>query len=211
MRKVIAILLLASTSAVAWDVGFNFRSTVGYVTDPVPTVMALFGSTNYPTTRTINGQSVTFGWETLGSDISTRDRISSWDPRLAGIACQSDASFSVFRVDLPASGSYLLGLAMGDAPNPRSSHVEFQSGTSTVLVVQATNPYNSFTDATAAGRYFSDWPSANATVQRTFTSTIFRLKIGGNSDGSYSCISHLRITSAPTPPSTARPSQFILQ
>ena len=33
----------------------------------------------------------------------------------------------------------------------------------------------------------------------------------GSADGMYSCISHLPITSAPFPPDTATPSQFMLQ
>jgi hypothetical protein len=103
----------------AWSGGFDFRATVGYVTDPPNTTYVLGTTTTpYPTTRTINGQSVDFGWNnswgscagtTVGGDIENL-----FDPRLAGDNYISSGVCGSFLVHLPnGSGVYKLRLAQG--------------------------------------------------------------------------------------------------
>ncbi len=211
MRKLLFAAMVSTAVAGAWDVGFNFRSSASFVTDPTSTTFVSMEQTRYPTTRTIGGQTVTFGWESVASSYAVRDRVTSYDPRVAGINCQSDAELSVFRVDLPAAGSYVLGLGIGDPSYGGTSHVVVLSGASTsLLAVNVVNPANYVGDATGTLRVGTTWASTNATVQRTFASTILRLQIGGQNDGAYSCISHLRVTTAPAPAAVVS-GQFFLQ
>jgi len=92
----------------AWDKGFNFRGTSGYVTDGANETYVLLGDA-YPVTR--NG--VTFGWL---SAPSSGDRDSTIDRRLAGInyTANDGASQRDFQIDLPAAGDYIISLALGD-------------------------------------------------------------------------------------------------
>ena len=47
--------------------------------------------------------------------VQARDRSTTVDPRLAGINYAFNGTPATFSVDLPASGTYNLSLAMGDA------------------------------------------------------------------------------------------------
>lgn len=208
MRRAVAVFLLMTMPAWAWDIGFNFRATSSFVTDPASTTWVVAGVTAYPTTRTVAGQTIVFGWETLTGAYLNRDRGTWADSRLAGINCQlNNGSPLVFRVDLPATGVYAVSVALGDGVgnNPMNNHVKVNSNNTTVLTLDV-NSNNNFADATGALNTALLWPSANAAVQRTFSSTILRLSLGATSDSGYSCISHLRVvqmapTSVPNPAS----------
>ena len=191
IRKVIAGLLFTVTPSFGWDVGFNFRATSGFVTDPSYAVFASFATTNYPTTATIGGVPVTFGWETVGIT-QVRDRSMALDPRLAGMNCQlNNGGFSVFRVDLPSNGVYNIGLAAGDpAGYTDSNNIGIDSGNDNLFSVQAITGATSNTDiADATGTLLSigSWATSNRLVTRTFATSILRLKLGGSVDNSYSC------------------------
>jgi len=217
-RKAIAALLLSALwagPALAWDVGFNFRATSGYVTDVSPSTFASMGVTTYPTVRTVNGQPITFGWESASpSSTFTRDRSSGVDSRLAGLNCQiNNGGSSVFRVDLPALGTYSIGLALGDAVanNPQNNHVRISS-TSVVLASVDVNTNQFVADATGAISLPAQWPTANVSIQKTFSSTILRVQLSGQSDSNSTCISHLRVTLVRAAQlQTARPGQFLFQ
>jgi hypothetical protein len=215
MRKYLVCLLLAAASAVAatWDVGFNFRATAGYVSDPSPTTAAIMGATPYPTTRTVNGQTVTFGWETLGTGYLARDRSATVDARLAGINCQlNNGSTSTFRVDLPAAGNYTVSLALGDAVggNPQNNYATVVDGSAAVISINALTSSSTFADATGALLGIAPWLSGAQSVQRSFSSTILRMQLGGRSDAVFSCAVHLRVAAVPVSART-RSAQFLLQ
>lgn len=204
MRRVIAILLISCTSCLALDVGFDFRASTGFVTDPIYATFASLGGTNYPTSATVNGQAIVFGWETIGASTQIRDRNSAGDPRLAGMNCQlNDGNTSVFRVDLPATGTYNIGIAAGDPGGfEQNDHVKIGSGASALFSIYANTGATStvdFVDATGGVRSVSAWPGSNAMVQKAFGTTILRLTLGGTVDSAYSCIAHLRVTSVAPP------------
>jgi hypothetical protein len=101
-----------NTVAASMSYQLNFRSTSGYVTDGAGQTYVLATDT-YPTTR----GGVTFGWETPGPT-GHANRSTSLDVRLAGIGYRVNSSggaAGIFRVALPATGTYNLRLAMGDA------------------------------------------------------------------------------------------------
>lgn len=75
--------------------GFNFRSTLAYVTDPSDTQ---FCEENFTYPKTAGG--VTFGWTVRTNN--DRNRSTGVDARLAGIVYTSNngSSQRTFRVDL---------------------------------------------------------------------------------------------------------------
>ncbi len=216
MKKALAWLLLGSLPSFGWDVGFDFRATQSFVTDPAYAIFAAMGVTTYPTTATINGQAVTFGWESTGQSIGIRDRNASIDPRLAGMNCQqNDGNTSVFRIDLPSTGTYSIGLAAGDSAGfTQNNYISIASATSTVLSVQAITGATSTPNvADAAGTLWGlpAWPGSNVMVQKTFGTTILRMTLGGTVGATFSCVAHLRVTSVQaSAPGVAGWSFFIL-
>ena len=215
-KKLAACILLIASPSFGWDVGFDFRSTQAFVTDPAFAVFAAMGVTTSPTTATIGGQSVTYGWEALGSGSLTRDRTTGFDPRLAGINCQqNNGNTSVFRVDLPGTGDYNIGLALGDTGGySQPSTVGVSSGGINVFSLFAVNGLTraiDVADATGSVRLATDWPVSNLPVRITFPSTVFRIAIGGPPGAAYSCLAHLRITKATVrPPGAGGWAFFVL-
>jgi hypothetical protein len=210
MKKTLACLLLACLQSFGLDVGFDFRATQSFVTDPAYATFA--SSANYPTTLSINGQLITFGWESQSAGYLTRDRSTSADPRLAGISCQlNDGTTSVFRVDLPATGTYSIGLSAGDGFGfGQSNHMAIGSANSNLFSVYAVTSSN-FADATGTIWGVSAWSGSNVAVQKTFGSTILRLTLGGTADISYSCVTHLRVTSVQGAVSSGAGWSFFVQ
>lgn len=150
-----------------WDKGWNFRQTSGYVTDGANETYAITSDT-YPTTR--NG--ATFGWTVAPS--GDRDRNSALDRRIAGIAFGSGVG--TFRVDLPATGSYSIRLAMGDSTTAQTaSKVLIKDNTSTVLTIGPHNPDGAgHYDATNTYRSNAAWPGSNVAASLSFaTTTLF--------------------------------------
>ena len=184
----------------SYDIGFNFRATSGYVTDPSNTTYALGDA--YPVTRSMvtSGLSVTFGFLTADLLTYERDRDSGVDPRLAGCIQVNSAAVSdqTFRVDVPSSGSVDVSLAFGDVSfGSDSSWQILDSDGTTVLSSQtgATTTTGQFRDATAVTRSNSaDWVSNNAVVSVTLSGTIFYLKLIATAG--ITKASHLRIYQA---------------
>lgn len=175
-----------------FDVAFDFRATVGYVTDP--SYAKFIGGTEiYPTTSTINGFSVTYGWD---DTLNQRDRDNTVDARLAGINFNK-AGTQTFRVDLPSTGTYNIFLAIGDAANGSAQ-------TSYVTVVDNATTFINFNPVSTSGTQYADaagnfwskttWAANNVAVSRTFGSTILKLTLSDGGAGAASCLAHLRIT-----------------
>ena len=211
-RILFAVLLFVGT-ANAWDIGFDFRDSSGFVTDPASTTWVL-GSTAYPTTRTVNGVTIVFGWEST-SAVLARDRSSSTDARLAGINCGlNNGTAAVFRVDLPAKGSYAIASAVGDQSFQQFNHVNLLDTGFILLALNGTTQAGSFMDSTGQFRTSGSWSATNSVVQRSFGSQQLRVQLGGQTDsaGGYSCLAHLRVTSVAVQTSLSGPSRsFMLQ
>jgi hypothetical protein len=184
---------------VPFDVGFDFRSTQLFVTDPSSSTYEISDVADYPVTRTVNGSSVTFGWETLSPSGSSRNRGSSVDARIAGIqqVINDGTATGTFRVDLPATGDYTVGLAMGDGVggNAQTEYLVVKD-TSSALITFSGVAIGSSQFLDAAGNLWSPaaWPGSNVSVQKTFTTTILRVTIGGTASTNSSTIAHLRVT-----------------
>lgn len=161
--------------------GIAFRATSGYVTDGANDFAQAVQANNYPTTST---QGNTVGYEVNGDIAGIRDRNAGNDVRIAG--CNFSAFLTTFRIDLPATGSYKVRIAMGDAASyGQAAKCEIFDGTSSLGVLSSTNTTGSqrFRDATDTEYTNVTWPGSNTlTASLTFASTICRFKFGDGSN-----------------------------
>lgn len=178
-----------------YRIGYNFRATSGFVTDPSDTIG--WEAELYPTAKnmTTSGLSVTAGWDFHAG--GHRDRNSGVDARLAGIDSLSlgGGSVMIFRVDLPVSGAWDIRLAAGDANFQQRAFFDIvDSDTTTVLYAQAD------ADTVAPEEYFdaqgvlrttaADWVSNNSPRTVTFAGTAAYLHLKAPPAGS-SAFAHL--------------------
>ena len=172
--------------------GINFRATAGYVTDGANEHGEIATTANYPTT---SAQGNNVGWETAPS--GTRDRDNAIDVRLAGIHYGDNATLRDYRIDLSGTGSWVSRLASGDATSTQVNKVELFDTSSSlgVLCDQAVTGGN-FADATDVELSAANWPGTNASVTDTFTTTICRFRLGGQSGGGNWVFAHVYIESA---------------
>lgn len=201
------VFLVSSFSLAAWDKGFNFRATSGYVTDGTDQTYVL-ATESYPQSR--NG--VTFGWSTAPLDSRDRTTGSPNNPRLSGINFSANAAGTtpgVFRVDLPATGKFDLYMAFGDSDNGQAIDAEWADNASyTTVANNGGTIANSYFDATGALRTAAQWVAdstlGGTKVSPTFASQILNIRVGGlTAIGSSSCVAHLfvsQVASASSPP-----------
>lgn len=188
--------------------GFNFRQTLAYVTDASDEqfILIAVGGVAYPTTSTIDGESVTYGAEgDITSHGQARDRNAGNDRRLAGL--NSDSVLSVgldFRVDLPAAGQYTVILAAGDANYAQVGPVDYLIDNVTTLatITVTTGAANSFMDAAGNVWTQAQWPGSNVSLSLTFASTIFRMQYNATLGG---LITHVRLIQQPAAGGHRRP------
>lgn len=205
MRKILLILLLSSNAFGAWDKGFNFRTTSGFVTDGANETYVLEGDA-YPTVR--NG--VTFGWNTATCITDTggggRDRDAGIDRRIAGMNfVGNQLNQCTFQVDLPAAGTYLISLGMGDAGgNAKSNYVVVKDNTTALITFAPLATLSTPTFGDAAGNTYTaaNWTTSQTSVSKTFATTTFNLVLGSGltPDGTDSSIDHIFISQVASTP-----------
>lgn len=164
----------------AWDKGFDFRSTAAYLDsvggDPANCTYVL-AADSYSVTR--NG--VTFGYETAPN--SHANRSTAVDLRLSGAAlvCLNNVTPKSFRVDLPATGDYIITLALGDQATSRATKCVIKDDTTVLATINKTSTAaNNYIDASGVVRTGADWPGSNVTITKTFATQILRLTFGAN-------------------------------
>ena len=170
--------------------GINFRASSGYVTDGANETYSLGEAS-------VTRGGLTFGW---GSDnsVTTRDRSSSGDRRLAGILFRGNGAGSVitFTITLPSTGDWIIRPGFGPATSTQQQYVTFRDNTTSFASFSniATGA-NEFADATGVVRTAAAWPGSNASISRTFTTTTFKIDIGDPAglDGEHTTISHIYI------------------
>jgi hypothetical protein len=179
-----------------WSVGFDFRSTSGYVIDGSCCVF-VNAAVSYPTTTSINGNSITYGWETTPTGCSSNTS-TLYDFRIAGqCAVANTAGGYTFRVNLPTSTAtnYAISLGIGDANNGRISYVVIEDTTTPVLTLSAISTAGSAADiADAAGVHSAFntcckyWVADQTEVTASFSSGIARLVLGNSGSGNASSL-----------------------
>ncbi len=183
----------------AWDKGFDFRSTAAFVTDPTDcTYVQADGSAAgeiYPIIR----NSVTFGWAPNADGHNpgnTRDRDNAaGHEKISGVQWGA-SGICEFQVDLPAPGDYIIDLALGD-PAGGANNVFTKiydgtvAGTLLATIGPTSNSSGQFVDASGVNRTSaSDWLTNRATITKTFATSIFTLTLEDQA-GSPTPISHL--------------------
>lgn len=175
------------------DWGFNFRATSGFVTDGANETPVL--AEDYPHTYTINGVSVTAGWEDSVAG-NTRDRSAAGDAREAGINF-SAVGGTRFRVDLPAAGSWTIHFAGGDGNGAGlACDFAFKDGT-TALGTTGSYPGTGFNDANNTNWSVAAWPGSETGLSVSMSSTTFRLV---TTSASTNAVAYLRLAQASSPP-----------
>jgi hypothetical protein len=172
----------------AWDKGFNFRGTSGFVTDGTDETYVLAADT-YPTTR--NG--VTFGEQNRDAAYFQDDRALG-DRRLAGIYGAVDTG-AEFRVDLPSTGNYDLRLAFGDALSGGEQRWRIYDNASILdSVGPVTQPFSEFVDASGTLRTAAAWPGSNVSVPYAFASTTLIVQLRPMDAADYTNLAHLFVS-----------------
>lgn len=194
------------------DIGINFRSTSGYVTDGANETYCV-GDT-YPTSR----GGFTFGWTAALSD-GKRDRSNSIDRRLAGInkAGNSATGRRIFRINLPFAGPYQIDLALGDAGSDQFyQYAVLKDNTTTIATLDKSSGTRAlstaFYDAAGNLQTKTSWPTDKVSINHTFASTTFFLEIGTTTTQTGdSTVAHVRLlstegSSSPSESPSASPS-----
>lgn len=184
------------------SIGINFRGSSGYVSDGAGETYCL-GSDTYPTTR----GGFTFGWEDApGGGI---DRDATNDARLAGINYAPTAG-TRWRLDLPATGDYLIRLAIGDAASGQGNKFLVKDDGTLLLTrgIHNTSGADRFFDAAGVEYTDATWPGSNTGASLTFATTILRL-VADTSFGN-NCIAHLYAEQVGGGGGGATPSNLLL-
>ncbi|SFK92158.1 hypothetical protein SAMN05216302_102117 [Nitrosomonas aestuarii] len=149
----------------------NFRATDGYRGDDSADAFVMTSSNLvYPNATP---QGFTVGWTDSGS-LGTGDRSLSVDARLAGAHFLAfNAPTRIFRVTLPAAGTYDIRLALGYPSFTHYGKVDMYDGASfvTTLADKSGQTGGNWADATDTAYSGADWPGSNSAYRHTFTST----------------------------------------
>ena len=140
----------------------------------------------YPQSHTVDGDTLTFGWETTCPQYMI-DRLNGSDQRLQGQ--HQDKLVRTFRFDLPSKGTYTFCSGGGDgsySQGPQKLEA-FDNNTSLgVLYSGVTTAAGQVVDAKGTLWSNSAWPGSQTcrsfTITGSFGPTIFRLKIGDSSN-----------------------------
>lgn len=183
------------------DFGFNFRGTLGFVTDPLADAF-IAQSAGYSTTFTNgNGQQIAGGWVSAPTNSLDRTAYSGDSARVSGLAFTNVLVTATFRIDLnTGSGggatTYQIRLALGDSIGATAgAYLEvFDDTTSLIALSNVSCGIDEYIDASGVTRTSNtDWATNNASVTKTFASTICKIVVGDASSGTFSGISHFRL------------------
>jgi uncharacterized membrane protein len=204
---------LTVLSSSTWAIGFDFRGSSNYVTDP-PGDTYVLSSTAYPTT--FNG--INFGWTNV-SLVQSRNRSTGVDPRLAGMNYANNGSPATFYVDLPASGTYSVSLAMGDAGYQACSvqcQIQFLDGSNVLATLTRGSEGSAhFYDAQGNNWSAAAWPTKNVSLQVAIAGTRLTMVAGmSKGNGDYTPIAFLGVTEVTLAPNfliSAAPASLSIQ
>lgn len=185
------------------ETGCAFRATDAYVTDGSGDDWVdsdFFAGGTYPTTLA-NG--LTVGWQASTNGTDSRNRSTGVNVRLAGLHFNKTATEQViFRIDLPGgAGAYNIRAAFGEPTYAVSDdYYQFRDDTTAFSTINhaAGHSAANWYDATDVLRTSSsDWTTNNARLNRTFSSSIFRLAMGrGAGAAGNSVIAYLSVEAA---------------
>jgi hypothetical protein len=187
----------------AFDLAFDFRGSVEYVTDPSYGCGVILSHT-YPHTYTAsNGNSLNAGWTVAPN--SCQDKDATNDPRIAGLT-YANGQVGTFQIDLasgsnPGAGSYSIDLAAGDPTAVANVSFEIRDD-ATALITRSginTSGADNYVDASLASiTATTSW--TGTPVTKTFASTTCYVLFNITGSGArYDCFNHFRLTQAAAP------------
>lgn len=156
--------------------GIAFRATADYNGPYALTDTYSLGEA-YPVTRI----GLTFGWSP-GNTTQVTDRLSANPKQLQGRAYALVGAPKDFLIDLPSGpGTYTIRLAIGDPDaGVFGNHVVLKDGTTPFATITGNSDQGQFLDASGVLRTSAAlWVSNNVSIQRTFTTSTFRLTFAG--------------------------------
>lgn len=191
--------------------GFNFRDTAIFDTDGTNEI-AIVGdgggniaaASVYPRSVTIDGDTFNVGWSTSNGD-GARNRSAANDARMAGqhMVQNNVAGGRVFRIDLPAPGTYEITLAVGDqGDGAHRDYWEILDDSSSLEIVDKTATAmtaNHWWD-TSGTKHTSavNWIASQVPKNYVFASQICNVRIGaGSAATTYTTLGHIGIRSIP--------------
>jgi hypothetical protein len=200
LYTILALLLLwPSLAFAAFDMGFDFRGSSGFVTDPAYAVCVL-ATDIYPHTYTSsNGDSGNGGWDSSG--MQNLNDSSSNDPRIAGSNYTSSGTTHTFIYDLssgsaPGAGPYAVDFALGDAGNSATQDAILKDNTTALITITSTaTTAGHFIDATGTNvAATTTW--TGTTVNKTWASTTVNFALNPSSAAIFTTLAHFRLTAA---------------
>lgn len=187
----------------AWGpIGLNYRSTLGYVTDPAGTVFV--SNDVYPTQHRFAQDMILYEGRT-GTWGGSDDCSTSVDPRLAGDSFKSHTltSTATITIDLhaPLGGTYSLRMALGSATHTNFPNVEVTDGVGGAVLFTISHVAGTvaeeFYDATDVKRTSAaDWVTNNAarTIVTTGNALVLNFKYLSPLASGRNGIAHLQLT-----------------
>lgn len=187
------------------NVGVSFRGSAGGATDPADVTYCLGGNPGgftgdyYPITRS----GITFGWS--AGVAASSDRAGATDARLKGMNYNSTTDGATFRIDLPATGTYRVYVALGDGEGGLTSTdqtVVIKDNITTKVTIGPKDMTalgaNAYYDANGTKRSEAQWVADSvyggvASADLTFASTIVNVEF--TSTAGYWGIAHLFLES----------------
>lgn len=188
----------------AFDIGFDIRNTLAYVTDPAGCFFVNVGM-NYPDSSDFGGVT-TAGWSPGLNNGSFSDGSNSVDPRLAGRAFVTNgfSSYMQFRIDLPSTGQYSIVCALGDPVGGGwTQYLMLTDGASggTVFATQSGVAVASgFMDASGNIWSTATFFANQVPVVHTFSTTSLLVTVGDTGGAGFSSLSHIRVTAVASGP-----------
>lgn len=187
-----------------WRVGFNFRNTLAFVTDPLPDTV-FWANELYPTVKlTAEGFAVSAGWiSATNGPLSDVNGSASGDPRIAGEVDdgQNGTGNSVFKIDLPRPGWYMNNVGYGSSlpASFASCSNAVYDGTQAFAqlqwqVFQQAISSGNILDAMGTSMTLANWPTQNVGRKIHFSSKLCIVKVGNASDSGHSPIAHFHLS-----------------
>lgn len=184
-----------------------FYSTSGYHPGHDSDTYVETGANAYPYP---SGLGYDVGFTSLSS-LLFRNNSTSVDHRLGGDVRTPAWTVTNYQISLPSTGDYDIALALGtENSSPNAVHAKMFDNTTqfgSTIGLDASVGGGEFYDATGVLRTpAATWVSSNATVTRTFASTLFRLEFQGG--GNTKLAAHIGIYPAGGSTQNLTPSLF---
>ena len=173
-----AYLAAQPAAGATFKIGFNFRGTLGFVTDLGADTFA--NGDDYPKSHTSADTLTTCDAGFVGGvDQSASNYVDTNNAKLAGRILENSGTPSYFRVDLPSAGNYKIRAASAKQGYTEAASIRITDGAGGDLinVSDASVADGNYLDAGGNERTHNDWVANNTQVTVEFTGTELRMHL----------------------------------